>query len=123
MKENIIKEIANYNIEEDIEKAFPNVWRDLTDGKNIISQSSPISILLGGQPGAGKSLATMQIKERLNNNVLVINGDEFRSYLIINIMMTSINYTEKTLLNTLGNLQVKWLLKLEIEPYKSVLTL
>lgn len=80
MKENIIKEIANYNIEEDIEKAFPNVWRDLTDGKNIISQSSPISILLGGQPGAGKSLATMQIKERLNNNVLVINGDEFRSY-------------------------------------------
>nr|CRY97136.1 hypothetical protein [uncultured prokaryote] len=30
MKENIIKEIANYNIEEDIEKAFPNVWRDLS---------------------------------------------------------------------------------------------
>ena len=42
MKENIIKEIANYNIEEDMEKAFPNVWRDLTDGKNIISQSGVV---------------------------------------------------------------------------------
>lgn len=35
---------------------------------------------MGGQPGAGKSNLVGIIRQELNRNVLVINGDEFRRY-------------------------------------------
>lgn len=35
---------------------------------------------MGGQPGAGKSNLVGTIRQELNRNVLIINGDEFRRY-------------------------------------------
>lgn len=78
--EDILKELAKYDLESDLNNKFPKVWRRLSNNPSLFPLEQPIGLLLGGQPGAGKSFATMEIKERLNNNVLVINGDEFRSY-------------------------------------------
>lgn len=71
-----------YDVDKDVEKRFPAVWRKvLTNAKTrVTAQEKPIGILLGGQPGAGKSQGTKVIRERLNGNVIVINGDEFRPY-------------------------------------------
>lgn len=77
--EDILRVLAKYDLESDVSKKFTKVWRQLSANQAITSQEKPVGFLLGGQPGAGKSFATLAIKERLNNNVLVINGDEFRS--------------------------------------------
>ncbi|WP_434321261.1 zeta toxin family protein [Haemophilus influenzae] len=71
-----------YDVDKDVEKRFPAVWRKvLTNAQaRVTAQEKPIGILLGGQPGAGKSHGTKVIRERLNGNVIVINGDEFRPY-------------------------------------------
>lgn len=71
-----------YDVDKDVENRFPAVWRKvLTNAKaRVTAQEKPIGILLGGQPGAGKSHGTKIIRERLNGNVIVINGDEFRPY-------------------------------------------
>lgn len=71
-----------YDVDKDVEKRFPAVWRKvLANAKaRVTAQEKPIGILLGGQPGAGKSHGTRVIRERLNGNVIVINGDEFRPY-------------------------------------------
>lgn len=79
-KEDILKALDKYDLESNINKAFSKVWKRVSGNSSLSSQEQPIGVLLGGQPGAGKSYATMEIKERLKNNVLVINGDEFRSY-------------------------------------------
>lgn len=78
--EDILAELAKYDLESDLNNKFPKVWGRLSNNSSLFSLEQPIGVLLGGQPGAGKSFATMEIKERLNDNVLVINGDEFRSY-------------------------------------------
>lgn len=40
---------------------------------------TPQAILLGGQSGAGKTTLHKVFRQKLGNNVIVINGDEFRS--------------------------------------------
>lgn len=110
--EDILAELAKYDLESDLNNKFPKVWGRLSNNSSLFSLEQPIGVLLGGQPGAGKSFATMEIKERLNDNVLVINGDEFR--FIINIMMIFFSYMAKMLLNILVILLVKWLKKLEM---------
>lgn len=78
--DDLLSDIAQYNLEDDINKNFPIIWKVLTNEFKLSSPEKPVGILLGGQPGAGKSFATIKITEHLNNNVLVINGDEFRVY-------------------------------------------
>lgn len=70
----------DYDVEADIEKKFPYIWESLVAEHNVIPVENPIAILLGGQPGAGKSFGTLEMNKRLNFNLLVINGDEFRPY-------------------------------------------
>jgi len=41
--------------------------------------SKPYAIVLGGQPGAGKSALSDKAKSK-NSNIIVINGDEYRVY-------------------------------------------
>lgn len=72
--------VNDYDVDEDVVAQFPMVWRKVLSESAVSSQAQPYGILLGGQPGAGKSYGTMQIKKRLQNNVLIINGDEFRPY-------------------------------------------
>lgn len=44
------------------------------------NQNNPQGFILGGQPGAGKSSLIAEAKNRLNRNILEINGDNFRKY-------------------------------------------
>lgn len=51
----------------------------IDDYKTILKSSEkPKAYILGGQSGAGKSFLANKIKEELNDNVVVINGDEYR---------------------------------------------
>lgn len=63
-----------------VDEKFYEVWADLTDGKTLIPQDKPLGVVLGGTPGAGKSILIADIKRRMNNNTIVINGDDFRVY-------------------------------------------
>ena len=72
--------MKDYDVVADVEAQFPAVWRKVLSESNVTPQDKPQGILLGGQPGAGKSYGTMEIKKRLDNNVLIINGDEFRTF-------------------------------------------
>lgn len=72
--------MKDYDVVADVEAQFPAVWRKVLSESNVTPQDKPQGILLGGQPGAGKSYGTMEIKKRLDNNVLIINGDEFRAF-------------------------------------------
>lgn len=46
---------------------------------DVYKTKQPIAYLLGGQPGAGKSVLTQKIKHRLKEDYIVINRDNFRS--------------------------------------------
>ncbi len=73
-------DLDSYDVASDVEVKFPLIWANLLAESSIHSTVTPSAILLGGQPGAGKSQGSKQALERLNNNVLIINGDEFRPY-------------------------------------------
>ncbi len=72
--------MAEYNLNDDVNAKFPAVWEDLTTQSNLSSVEHPAAVLLGGQPGAGKSFGIETVKKQLNDNAIVINGDEFRPY-------------------------------------------
>lgn len=56
---------------------FESIWRRLTK-RELTSQEKPIGFVLGGQPGAGKSLLIKRALLQTDFNALVINGDDFR---------------------------------------------
>lgn len=58
---------------------FNEVW-ERTKKKYVTSQEQPKSYVLGGQSGSGKSYLIKEVREQLNNNVIVINGDDFRRF-------------------------------------------
>lgn len=70
----------NYDVDADVEQKFPLIWANLLAENMVFSVENPQVILLGGQPGAGKSFGTLEMSKRLGFNLLVINGDEFRPY-------------------------------------------
>lgn len=45
----------DYDVEADLERKIPYVWANLLAENNLVPEQNPIAILLGGQPGAGKS--------------------------------------------------------------------
>lgn len=59
---------------------FRHLWNDLISEQQISPVKSPKGFVLGGQPGAGKSNLVGIIRQELNRNILIINGDEFRRY-------------------------------------------
>lgn len=60
---------------EEFESKLKQLYKELTD--DIKKSVEKKAFLLGGQPGAGKSGLT-NILEQENNNLIVINGDDFR---------------------------------------------
>ncbi|EGT79784.1 putative zeta toxin, P-loop nucleoside triphosphate hydrolase [Haemophilus haemolyticus M21621] len=64
----------------EVEKAFPTVWSDLLENRNITPQEKPLGIVLGGIPGSGKSILIEKIEKKLDKNIIPINGDDFRIY-------------------------------------------
>ena len=64
------------------EKEFEEIY-NFIKSKLIIDKkvcNEQIVYVLGGQPGAGKSTLTSRIEEKIKNNIIAINGDDFRSY-------------------------------------------
>ncbi|MDX9814405.1 MAG: zeta toxin family protein [Sulfurimonas sp.] len=61
------------------QELFNEVW-ERTKKRYLTSQEQPKAYVLGGQSGSGKSYLIKEVKEELNNNVIVINGDDFRKY-------------------------------------------
>lgn len=60
--------------------AFEAIWDELTVEPEVRPSAFPKGFVLGGQPGAGKSRLVEQINTDLADNVMIINGDEFRRY-------------------------------------------
>lgn len=58
---------------------FDCLWSRLTH-EEITPQEHPIGFVLGGQPGAGKSMLIALAKEYTRDNIIIINGDDFRYY-------------------------------------------
>ncbi|NCD01283.1 zeta toxin [bacterium] len=59
------------------------VWDNEILKKNQAStpnQQQPQAFVLGGQPGAGKASMSQVAAERLDKNVVIINGDDLRKY-------------------------------------------
>ena len=73
-------DINAYDVEADVERNFPKIWANLLAENLVTPQEYPVAILLGGQPGAGKSFGSLAMGKRLDFNLLIINGDEFRPY-------------------------------------------
>jgi UDP-N-acetylglucosamine kinase len=58
-------------------KALKGIYEDIVEGKHPVA--APIAILLGGQPGAGKTTLHRIIEEREPNTVFIV-GDDFREH-------------------------------------------
>ena len=62
------------------EKRLKRIWNNsIKNGKITPATGKAIGIVLGGQPGSGKSVLTDNIKNQ-TPNVVCINGDEYRSW-------------------------------------------
>lgn len=55
-----------------VKRTFNNLIR------NKSSSASPVAFVLDGQPGAGKTGLQRMMKAQCNDNLILINGDEFR---------------------------------------------
>ncbi len=71
------------NLADITDEEFGSVLKRLTKRMILPSQfvpeKEPIAILLGGQSGAGKTTLHDIFRDRFDHNVIVINGDEYRS--------------------------------------------
>lgn len=67
-------------VESKVYDVFQKVWLSITNNFYLIPQDLPIGYVLGGQPGAGKSVLIQGLVKEHNGNILVINADEFRQY-------------------------------------------
>lgn len=65
--------------QKNIEDEFNIIWRDLLP--NLKNEQNPKAYILGGQPGAGKSVMTDEIfQNELRNNAIIISGDDYRRH-------------------------------------------
>lgn len=70
---------ANYSARE-FEDAKRDLMGKLLAPSGLSAEKHPTAFLLGGQSGAGKTALHTILKEKLSFNVVVINGDEYRSF-------------------------------------------
>ncbi len=70
-------------IDEIVHERLNLVWQEQILDKNfsaLPNQNKPQAFILGGQPGAGKSNLLREATLKLNDNLIIINGDDFRKY-------------------------------------------
>lgn len=65
--------------QDEFNAALPEILTSLLIDPRVMPSDSPAAVLLGGQSGAGKSTLHVILKEKFEMNVIVINGDEYRS--------------------------------------------
>ena len=74
--------MGNQDLEKFTDEEFnyykEELYARLTLGKEPVE--SPKSYILGGQSGSGKTTLHRIFKEKLEDNAIIINGDEFRPY-------------------------------------------
>lgn len=63
----------------EFDRELGRICRRLLVPSKITPVSSPRAFLLGGQSGAGKTTLHGLLRQRFDNNVVVVNGDEYRS--------------------------------------------
>ena len=67
--------------EADSVRITEKIWEHiLSTNKNLTPVTNPEGIITGGTPGAGKSVFVKLANKRLNNNLMTIDGDQFRQY-------------------------------------------
>lgn len=64
--------------QEEFSTAYKKIKEDITKSKTSVS--SPIAIVLGGQPGAGKSNIYQIARKRFADNIVELDCDAFRVY-------------------------------------------
>ena len=64
--------------DEEFEKAYAQIKERFLTGKT--PEESPIGVILGGQPGAGKETIYGIFNEKCSNNIVRVNCDDFRPY-------------------------------------------
>ena len=64
--------------EEQYQEAYQKIKNDITRNKTRVD--SPVAIVLGGQPGAGKSNIYQIARRRFSNNLVELDCDAFRIY-------------------------------------------
>ncbi len=47
------------------------------------TQKKPTVVILGGQPGAGKTSVIKSVQKRFEGDIISINGDDFREYITV----------------------------------------
>lgn len=63
----------------DLNSTLEKAWKDiLKDNPKLHSVDNPVGVLIGGAPGAGKSVLHKLYEKEFADNILIINGDEYR---------------------------------------------
>jgi UDP-N-acetylglucosamine kinase len=70
--------LANYSVEEFAHELAVQAKGLIQEGSAIPHDSNRKAILLGGQSGAGKTMLHYVFYEKFNDDVIIINGDNFR---------------------------------------------
>lgn len=78
LKNHIENENELLMAEEEFTHAYQKIKEDIT--KNKTSVDCPVAIVLGGQPGAGKSNIYQIARRRFSNNLVELDCDAFRAY-------------------------------------------
>ena len=79
----ILNEIEKLQIftEAEATEATEKIWKSLLkESPNLSPVKIPEGIITGGTPGAGKSVFVELANTRFKDNLLVIDGDQFRRY-------------------------------------------
>lgn len=71
-----VKELSNFTIE-DLEYASKSAFEHIS--RNCYKVDDPKAIFIGGQPGCGKTVMSMQLKNKIKN-VIEIGIDNYRMY-------------------------------------------
>jgi len=69
-------------IDEIVREKIAQIWEFEILAKFPLAKPArnPIGVVLGGQPGASKATLIKKAAERLNGDIIAINGDAFRRY-------------------------------------------
>jgi UDP-N-acetylglucosamine kinase len=69
----------SYCDEKNVQNSIKKIWSEDVTNANLQTQDKPTLIVIGGQPGSGKShTQELVTKKYLNNNALFISGDSYR---------------------------------------------